>query len=177
MLYDLKGQGHNVHCLMFHYEQRHFKELDYAKRHCERMSVLSTLLLLPQLAGSELTDGVGGIIVPNRNAILLSHAVNLAAVVGADTITYACNKDDEAVFPDCRQAFVDAMNAAIKSAGYTVEICAPYIDKSKAWIARLGSDLGVPLSETWSCYRGGKEPCGECAACRKREEGLNACPA
>lgn len=172
MLYDLHAQGHKIHCVLFHYEQRHAKELDYAKRHCQRLNVLFTVLVLPQLRGSELTDGIGGVIVPNRNAIMLSHAVNLAVAAGADCVTYACNQDDDEVFPDCRKAFVDAMNVLVKAAGYNVEICAPYLDKRKWFIGGLGREMGVPLEDTWSCYRSGKEPCGECPACLKRLEAL-----
>ncbi len=53
-----------------------------------------------------------------------------------------------------------------------VQVCVPYIDKSKAWIARKGNDMDVVLSQTWSCYRGGEVPCGECEACKKREAAL-----
>lgn len=172
MLYDLKAQGHNLHCVLFHYEQRHFKELDYAKRHCERLKVLYTLLCLPQLQGSELTDGGGGVVVPNRNAVFLSHAVNVAVAAKADTVTYACNADDETVFPDCRLSFVQAFNAMLKACEIPVEVCAPYVDKKKWWIGGLARELGVPLEDTWSCYRGDKEPCGKCPACLKREEAL-----
>lgn len=172
MLYDLFAQGHNLHCVLFHYEQRHAKELDYAKFHCKRLSVLFTVLVLPQLRGSELTDGQGSVIVPNRNAIFLSHAVNIAVAAKADTVTYACNADDETRFPDCQLAFVQAFNAMLKASEVNVEVCAPYIDKAKWWIGGLARELKVPLEETWSCYRGGKEPCGECPACLKRIEAL-----
>lgn len=172
LLYDLIGQGHNVHCVLFDYGQRHVKELDFAKWHCEWQKVLYTLIKLPQLQGSELTDGSGGIIVPNRNAILLNIAVNLAVTAKADTVTFAANADDETVFPDCRRAFLEAINASVKAAGYNIEICAPYLDKAKWWIGAKARDMRVPLTETWSCYKGGEKPCGDCPACLKREAAL-----
>lgn len=172
MLYDLLDQGHNVHCVLFDYKQRHAKELDFAKWHCKWRKVLYTLIELPQLRGSELTDGSGGVIVPNRNAILLSVAVNLAIAAKADSVTFAANADDESSFPDCRRAFVDAMNASVKAAGYDVEICAPYLDWPKWKIGAKAQTMRVPLTETWSCYRGGEKPCGECPACLKREAAL-----
>src|SRR5262245_53986000 len=76
LLYDLVHQGHKIHCLLFHYEQQHFKELDFAKKHCGNLQAPFTVLIMPQLLGSELTDGSGGVVVPNRNASLLSVAVN-----------------------------------------------------------------------------------------------------
>jgi len=42
----------------------------------------------------------------------------------------------------------------------------------KAEIIRLGARIGVPFEQTWSCYRGGKSPCGECDSCVLREKGL-----
>lgn len=172
MLYDLLEQGHKVHCVLFDYGQRHVKELDFAKFHCNERAVLFTVVSLPQLRGSDLTDGSGGVVVPNRNAILLSVAVNLAIAAKADTVTFAANADDESNFPDCRRLFVDAMNASVKAAGYDVEICAPYLDWAKWKIGAKAQTMRVPLAETWSCYRGGEKPCGECPACIKREAAL-----
>lgn len=173
LLYDLIKQGEIVHCLMIDYKQLHVQELTMAKLHCHRLGILFTVLEIPQLKGSTLTDGSGSVIVPNRNAIMLSLAVNVAVVADAEIITFAANKDDEEIFPDCRWPFMVALNKAVKEAGYSVEICAPYIGKTKAWIVNNGRNLGVNFSETWSCYRGGLNPCGECEACKKRALALN----
>lgn len=172
MLYDLVGKGHNVHCVLFDYKQRHVQELTWAKLHCHRLRVLYTTIELPQLRGSTLTDGSGSVVVPNRNAIMLSLAVNLAVAAKADTVTFAANKDDEANFPDCRRVFVNAINRMAKAAGCKVEICAPYLNTPKWAIAALGQEMGVPLYETWSCYEGGGKPCGKCEACKKRNAAI-----
>jgi len=168
MLYDLHGQGCAIHCALFDYKQRHIQELNWAKHHCHRLGLMFTTIELPQLSGSELTDGKGGVVVPNRNAIMLSHAVNLAVSAKAESITIACNKDDEAVFPDCRMAFIQTFNNMLTTAEIPVEVCAPYINRSKEWIVALGQELGVRFTETWSCYAGGIQPCGVCEACKKR---------
>ena len=173
MLYDLQAnKGNFIHCVLFDYKQQHVQELTWAKHHCVRLGVLFTTIEIPQLRGSSLTDGNGGVVVPNRNAILLSLAVNVGVEVGAELITYACNKDDEAMFPDCRMAFVKAFNALLSESQINIEVCAPYMNKAKWEIADLGRQLGVNLDETWSCYKGGQSPCGECPACLKREEAL-----
>lgn len=174
MLYDLVGEGSKVHCVLLDYEQRHIKELEFAKLHCARLKVEFTRIKLPQLRGSLLTDGSNTFVVPNRNAILLSLAVNIAVKAEAELVTFAANKDDEEVFPDCRSAFILAFNEMLKAAGLTVQVAAPYIDKSKAWIAALGSNIGVTLNDTWSCYQGGLQPCGICPACLKRQEAILA---
>lgn len=172
LLYDLHGDGELVHCALFDYGQRHKQELEFAKLHCQRLGVLFTTITLPQLKGSTLTDGSGGVVVPVRNAVLLTHAVNLAVSAGAQLVTFAANKDDEATFPDCRMAFIQSFNNMLTTSEINVRVGAPYLDKSKAWIARRGSDIGVVVSQTWSCYRGGAMPCGECEACKKRDAAL-----
>lgn len=171
-LYDAVAQGCKVHCAIVEYGQRHIQETIWAKHHASRMNCLYTTLSLPQLKGSELTDGSGGVVVPCRNTIFLSMAVNLAVAAGAEAVTYYCNADDEAVFPDCRQRFVDSYNAMLKAQKVSVEVCAPYVHMAKWQIGDLGRQLGVNFDETWSCYRGGIEPCGECPACLKRAQAL-----
>lgn len=171
-LYDLVAQGHHVHAAIVHYGQAHDQETQWAIHHCHRLNVLYTTFELPQLKGSILTDGKGTVVVPGRNAIFLSLAVNLAVSAGADTVVYFCNKEDETMFPDCRMAFVQAFNHLLLMQELNIEVCTPYIDKAKWEIADLGRQLGVKFEETWSCYKGGKEPCGKCPACLKREEAL-----
>ena len=158
-----KGEGHAVHALLFDYRQRHKQELLWAKTHAQRCGVLYTTMDLPELGG--LTEQSW--IVPNRNAVFLSVAVNVACKAGADTVTIGCNAEDAEYFPDCRKAFLDAMNAAVRAAGYAVEICAPYLDKPKAWIGGMAQQMGVRPNEIWTCYKGGAEPCGKCPACKK----------
>lgn len=163
LLYHLKADGHSIHCLLFDYRQRHKQELLWARHHAQKCGVLFTTVDLPDLGG--LTEPSW--IVPNRNATFLSVAVNLACQAGADTVTIGCNADDAEAFPDCRKEFLDAMNAAVRAAGYQVEICAPFLDWPKRRIVQRARALGIGLTEVWACYRGGERPCGHCPACRK----------
>lgn len=163
MLYDLKSKGHSIHCLLFDYRQRHKQELLWAKQHASKCGVLYTTMDLPDLGG--LTEQSW--IVPNRNAIFLSIAVNVASNAGADTVTIGCNADDAEYFPDCRKSFIESMNSSVKSAGYNVEICAPYLDLRKWMIGQLAQEMGVKPNEIWTCYHGGEKPCGNCPACQK----------
>jgi 7-cyano-7-deazaguanine synthase len=163
MLYDLHGQGHLVHCLLVDYRQRHVQELEFAKLQCRRLGVLFTRIELPSLGGLNDTDWV----VPNRNAILISIAVNTAIQMNAGTVTIGCNADDAEMFQDCRQEFLSSMNASVRSAGYDIEVCAPYIDWPKWRIGGHAKSIGVPINEVWTCYLGGEKPCGLCPACEK----------
>lgn len=165
LLYHLRQSGHAVHAVLFDYKQRHAQELGFAKMHCRRLGVLWTTIELPALHG--LTDESW--IVPNRNAVMLSVAVNLAAQAKADTVTIGCNADDAANFPDCRPEFIKAMNEATHAAGYAIDIWAPFLEWEKWRIGGLAREMGVPLNEIWSCYRGGAKPCGNCPACVKLE--------
>ena len=41
---------------------------------------------------------------------------------------------------------------------------------TKGDIARLGNELGVDFSNTYSCYKGGRKHCGKCGTCIERKE-------
>jgi len=53
-----------------------------------------------------------------------------------------------------------------------IKVLAPLIDKSKAEIIKLGVKLGVNFNNTWTCYEGAEEACGECTACSLRIKGF-----
>ncbi|MEK9144966.1 MAG: 7-cyano-7-deazaguanine synthase, partial [Elusimicrobiota bacterium] len=49
---------------------------------------------------------------------------------------------------------------------------APLLKLDKAGIVRLARKLEMPMGLTWSCYRGGRRPCGTCDSCRLRAKGF-----
>lgn len=174
LLYYLRGEGRPVHCALFNYKQRHAQELEFAKYHCHRLGCIFTTIDIPTLRGSSLTDGSGSVVVPWRNATLLSLAVNLAASISTQEVAIGCNADDADMFPDCRKEFIDSFNASLRSAEIDVQVVAPFLTWHKWQIAGLAEQIGVPHHMTWSCYKGGAKPCGECPACKKREEAFSA---
>ena len=132
LLHWLLGEGETGHCVLFDYKQRHVQELLFAKAACKRMNVLYTTIELPELRGSALTDGKSdSVVVPFRNPVMLSVAVNVAVAMGYESVAIGCNQDDQANFPDCRWAVMDALNHAIKLSGYSVQIRAPFIERAK----------------------------------------------
>lgn len=153
----------SLHCLLFDYKQRHRQELLWAKQHCARLEVEFTTMDLPDLGG--LTERSW--VVPNRNAIFLSVAVNVAQSIGAGEVMIGCNADDAAMFPDCRMEFIEAMRAVCHAAGYRIGIEAPLVLMTKREIAEEASKLGIRYGEVWTCYKGGLKPCGRCPACVK----------
>jgi len=164
MLYDQRPAA----CLAFDYGQAHRKELEFAWWHCMELAIPVELVTIPKLRGSTLTDGAGGFVVPNRNAVLLNIAANMAASMGLAEVSFACTLDDADDFPDCTPYFVQAINETLAAAGCEVAVVAPYINLSKRSVVERGIDLGVNFYRTWSCYAGGDLPCGECKACASR---------
>lgn len=174
MLYDLRSQGIPVHCLLFNYGQVNIQELDCARRHCQSTDTLFTVVELHRIRGlfarSSLTDGNGGKIVPNRNAVFLHIAASIAAGQGVEQVTIGMNKDDQHDFPDCGQEFLSAVNLSLYKAGLNVVVAAPYMDMTKAQIVSKSRKHQWPIEDTMSCYAGTK--CGQCDACKARKAAL-----
>lgn len=64
-----------------------------------------------------------------------------------------------------------AMGEAIRLGSYAeLALMRPFIEMSKAGIARCGAELGVDFGKTWSCYKGGERQCGTCGTCVERRE-------
>jgi 7-cyano-7-deazaguanine synthase len=175
------------------YGQRHLVELAYAKDTAGMLGgAWYVQLELPDLGrlltGSALTDpqvdvpsghyadsSMRSTVVPNRNALLLDMAVAFAVSAGADAVAFGAHAGDHPIYPDCRPEFIDAYTrtVALGNEGFLAEgfrILAPFKDKSKADIVRLGTELRVPFADTWSCYRGGPRHCGRCGTCTERKE-------
>lgn len=177
LLYELLASKVRVHALLVNYGQKHVRELYFASTHCIQQGISKTMIDLHRITGifkrSALTDGESdSVIVPNRNMVFLSVAASMAASAGADEIFVACNKDDAAIFPDCRPEFIAAMNRAVAASGTSVFINAPFLETTKKEIVQRGRALNIDFSQTYSCYVGQREPCGECLACKLRAEAL-----
>ena len=64
-----------------------------------------------------------------------------------------------------------AMGEAMRLGTYAgVQLLRPFIALTKGQIAAEGAKLGVNLSRTWSCYKGGAVHCGKCGTCVERRE-------
>ena len=102
---------------------------------------------------------------------MLSIAAGYAESNGAEALVIAAHAGDHAIYPDCREQFMGAMADAIRLGTYAgIDILRPCIRMTKAEIARRAHELGVDLSQTWSCYKGGEIHCGTCGTCVERRE-------
>ncbi len=110
-------------------------------------------------------------VVPFRNAIMLSIACGFAESVGAQGLVIAAHDGDHAIYPDCREPFMQAIGNAMLLGTYAkIKLLRPFIEMSKADIAQEGFRLGIDFAQTWSCYQGGEKHCGKCGTCVERRE-------
>jgi len=192
-----RAQGEDVVALTMDYGQRHRKEIEAARKIAMHFRVKDhrvVTLDLTAIGGSALTDRriripeqrrleeIGQAIpvtyVPARNTILLSYALGLAEVMGANAIVIAATAVDYSGYVDCRPEFYRAFQEVARLGtkrgveGDVIEIRTPLIAMSKAEIVRKGEDLGVPWALTWSCYKGGERACGVCDSCQLRLKGF-----
>ena len=184
LLYKLVSEGAADGALAVNYGQRHARELEFARCNCLRLGVPFEVAdisgLRPLFGESSLTDtsisvpdgdynpeNMKSTVVPNRNMIMLSIAAARAIAIGSGSVAYAAHSGDHSIYPDCRPEFADAMAGVLKLCHYTpITLLRPFIGMSKADIVRLGADLGVDFSLTWSCYKGGLAHCGTCGTVR-----------
>lgn len=156
---------------------------------CDRLGLKQRLLLqndsLSMIGGSALTDSnipvpdageqIGAKVpvtyVPFRNAHFLSAAVSWAEVLGAEKIYIGAVEQDSSGYPDCRPAYYQAFNAAIKAGTRegNIVIETPLIGMRKAQIVKLGLELNAPFDLTWSCYSREDKACGVCESCMLRQ--------
>jgi len=187
-LFYAKQKGYKCHALIFDYGQRHKRELRsaVAVAKCAGIPYQIIKISLPW-KGSSLLDkkinvperkkmkGIPSTYVPARNAIFLSFAVSYAEAIGAEAVFIGANAIDFSGYPDCRPDFYKAFQKVIRTGTKKrrIRILTPLINMSKAQIIASGLKLKAPLKLTWSCYKGGKRPCGVCDSCKLRKKGFS----
>lgn len=186
-----------VHCLTVIYGQRHAREVSAARklaRHWKASRHVVLAIPIGPLLDSSLTDsrrpiprssragaGIPSTYVPARNTIMLGLALGYAESHGLRSIYIGVNAIDYSGYPDCRPEFLTAFEEVARlgtkvgtEGADPIHIQAPLVRLAKAEIVRLGETLHVPWEQTWSCYRGGRRPCGRCDACRLRAQGFRS---
>lgn len=113
--------------------------------------------------------------VPFRNGQILALACAWAEALGASSVALGAVQEDSSGYPDCREEFFRAFEAAVDRGtrpGTQLRIVTPLLHASKGEIVRRGLDLKAPLHLTWSCYVEEDRACGECESCRLRRKGF-----
>lgn len=188
--YLVKKEQRHPAVISFNYGQKHSRELDCARRNsqllgCESHLVLDLSLFKSLFATSALVSedvAVPGIedvrgdpqpatYVPNRNMIFLGLAAAFAESSGVSQVFYGAQHHDMYGYWDTTPEFLSKLNEVYGlNRKNAIRIEAPFVQFSKADVARMGLDLGVDYALTWSCYQGGELACGKCPTCAERLE-------
>lgn len=188
LYYALQDRNPNdVKALSVIYGQRHLKEVECAKEICKGLGIehqIVNLDLKKLLDGSALVDHNKELpkdhythenqkitVVANRNMMMLSIAIAWAENLNSQKVYYAAHLNDESVYLDCRQPFVEALSKASELGTYNkVEVIAPFVNIYKSDLVKIGTEMSIDYSKTWSCYKGKEKACGLCATCQERIE-------
>jgi 7-cyano-7-deazaguanine synthase len=187
-LYHVHQCNEVIGTLSFDYGSKHnHRELPFAAWHCKKLGIPHHVIPLDFIgqsfqsdllqSGGEIPEGhyeeenMKSTVVPFRNGIMLSVATGYAESREAEAVAIAAHAGDHAIYPDCRNSFMDPMAEAIRSGTYAgIQLLRPFINMRKEDIAARGVELGVDFSQTWSCYKGGELHCGKCGTCVERKE-------
>jgi len=121
--------------------------------------------------------------VPARNTVFLTAALALVESIYLKTkekydIYIGLKDEGQLHFKDTTPEFVKQMNELQKHATDKgdFKILAPFLDKDKDELTKIGLELNVPFQDTYSCYinNGFKEDipihCGKCLNCVLRKK-------
>ena len=177
--YGQKHRDKEINCASFQIESLdvpvdslHIK-LPFFKDICQVSSLLNNKIAVAK-AKDVMGDPQTVNYVPYRNLMLLSISLAIAENYKASTVFHgAAQADSVAGFWDGSEEFLEQINkVSALNRRNRIVVQAPLIDKSKEEIIKLGIKLGVNFSQTWTCYEGEEQACGECTACSLRIKGF-----
>lgn len=190
------NQYDEVHGITFNYGQRHWQEIDVARKLAKQLKIKAhkvlDVTLLNELAISSLTrdnipvpaydptaTAIPNTFVPGRNILFLTLASIYAWQVGAEAVITGVCETDFSGYPDCRNEFVIALNKAITlgmAREVRFETPLMWLNKAETWaLADYWQQLPLIQHRTLTCYNGIQGTgCGKCAACNLRANGLKS---
>ena len=190
-MFYAKENFKEVELVTFQYGQRHDLEIEVAENIAKEQGLKHHILdmsLLSQLSPNALTDhnmeiennedGIPNTFVPARNLLLLSFAGALAYQIGAKHIITGVCETDFSGYPDCRDSFIKSMNLSLNLSmdkDFVIHTPLMWLNKQETWA--LSDELGAldyVRERTLTCYNGViADGCGECPACKLRNQGLS----
>lgn len=195
------GRDYDIYMITFAYGQRARREIERARYFAKLLEAkdhkVVDISFMKSLYGESnaLTDSgqelaerfEPNLVVPVRNAIFITIATAWAMSINAKVVAYGAHTGDIPHYPDCRPAFVKAINEAlivaesdniIEGKRPEVTILSPAImDMDKSLLLKSGYEvLGDKVFQTWSCYSNGAKlgkdyvHCGRCESCISRKK-------
>ena len=140
--------GRKPHCILIDYEQKHLKELDYARDQLNKWGVTWQQI---SVSGLNVSSGLTGdfrearwsnvheMNVPARNTIFIGLAMSVAENMDIDEVWYGPDYSDRInLFPDCYQEYVVKMNEMMEISGVRpIKLVAPLLGMSKELILEM----------------------------------------
>ena len=201
----LLASEYDIYTMTFSYGQRAGREIERARYFSKILKAKNhkvvDISFMKSLYGNTnaLTDSnqklseyfQQNLVVPIRNAVFITIATAWAFSIGARVVAYGAHTEDSLHYPDCRPAFVRAMNEALNlgesdaiGAGirHPVVIRSPGLSNlDKASLLKAGYRvLGDKIFNTWSCYSDGIKRgqsythCGRCESCINRKNAFTS---
>lgn len=189
-LYFAKQRVDEIEAISFNYGSKHNdEEFKRAEKTAQKLGIKLKRIELPFInelfksdllkSGGEIPEGhysqknMQQTVVPFRNGIMLAIAAGYAESINAQYIVLGNHFGDHAVYPDCRDSFITPMKFAIREGtDNKIELYSPFVNINKTEIAKIGKNLNVDFTETYSCYKGGPVHCGLCSTCYERREAM-----
>jgi 7-cyano-7-deazaguanine synthase len=182
-----KYRINTVMAVSFIYGAKHnFREIDKAIHNCSKLGIEHRIIDLRSVgkhlksslfsesdvpSGKYNGENMRSTVVPFRNGIMLSICAGIAESNDVDTIMIANHTGDHFIYPDCRPEFIEMMHRAVLCGTEgKIKLLAPFTNIDKIQIVKIGRDLGIDFSETWTCYNGREIHCGVCGSCNERKE-------
>lgn len=114
------------------------------------------------------------LIVRRRYCFSIYFTYAVAVAEKAHLVAAGVHSGDHFIYPDCRPDFIAAFDTmqrfAVEGFGDpSLRLEAPFMHLGKHQIVKLGTSLGVPYADTWSCYKGDEQHCGRCGICVERK--------
>lgn len=159
------ASGDSCGAIGFDYGQPHRIELQRAAQIAAFYKISFEIIPVPAM------PRINNVVFAGRNLVLAALAISYAQAQNIPRIAVGCNASDWLRFPDCRPAFWNALRTCAEA--YEIKIATPLLYASKRDVVEAARKLNVPIDLTWSCYSPQDErACGECLACKTREEAL-----
>lgn len=167
----------NVYAISFDYKQRHFVELECAKRTCQKLKVahkivdasflydivkpVSSMVTNDLETPIDASERMPSTYVPFRNAIFSAIIASYAESVKANMIALGLCREElegneqQVRYWDTTPEFVSAFQALMDlNDAHSIKYIAPFASLTKKEEIELGITLKVPYEDTWTCYAG-----------------------